>query len=89
MQYTEENVRKVLEKVDPYAYNAYANLAKMNLPGVIDKIFVVGFFGVLKRYHNPGIFFLQYNITPQDVDVLLRAYSDLHVSPGYFQFDEE
>ena len=91
MRYTEENVRKALKKVDPGVYEVYANLAKLELPDVINRVFISGFYETLRSYLNTSAsaFFWCHSITPQDVDVLLRAYGDLHDRPGYFQFEEE
>ena len=43
MKYTESNLRNALRRINPESYHAYVDLAKLTLPQVLDRMFVVGF----------------------------------------------
>ena len=85
MIYTEKNLRKCLEKIDPVTYNNLARFAKMNIPELLDHMFVIGFKRTLM---SRGRFFENF-LNDEEIDVLFRGYNDLYGNPGYLKFDEE
>jgi hypothetical protein len=85
MRYTEKNLRLTLEKVDPKTYDIYVNKAKLNLPDLINRMFIKGFFKTLKSSFPITAF-----LTESEISILTRAYDDLYGDGhGYFMFDEE
>lgn len=81
MKYTQKNLEKALRNINPEVFDVYKNLAKMELPGIINRMFIEGF---RKCLYNGDI-----TIGNEEQTIILRAYNDLHGSLGYFMFEED
>lgn len=78
--YTRKMLEAALRRIDYEAFDIYKDKAKMSLPSILDQMFIIGFHKELMDVNKTF---------GSDVDILRRAYYQIHVSPGYFQFEEE
>jgi len=83
MKYTRGNLEAALKQIDPDVFDVFKNKAKMDLPSILDEMFVLGFVRSLKQRK------LLVSLNWWDMDILMKAYDDLHNGAGYFKFEEE
>jgi hypothetical protein len=78
--YTRKMLEAVLRRIDYEAFDIYNDKVKMSLPSILDQMFIIGFNNELNGISK---------VMGSDGDILRRAYYQIHVSPGYFQFEED
>ena len=84
MKYTQENLEKVLEKINPKAFDIYKNKAKLALPEIVHEMFAIGFNRTLK-----GSAFIDMHFSRLEMSILMRAYDNIAgEGKGYFEFEE-
>jgi hypothetical protein len=76
LEYTEENLRKVIERIDEVCYHRYLD-NNIPLPSILSMITKDGFLAMLKG---------EFIIDDQDKEILIKAIENLE-NKGYFAFE--
>lgn len=78
--YTRRMVEYALRRIDPEAFDIYKDKARLGLSDLIREMFVIGF--------QKALVYPKSLPFGSDADLLMRAYYQITVDPGYFIFED-